>query len=565
MRFRERIPEFLSGLVVIVVVGVLAGHAYGAPPSGDAVRQEIESVPMLLSPTPEAPLSVDLPYRGPMEVKNGQKIKVSRIVLRGNTVFGSTPLGALVSSCEGREVSLAELNEAANRITAYYQNAGYYFARAYVPAQEIKDGVVQIDVLEGYLGEIFINGNEKYTDCYVLRHLCQLRKEGAIRYPTLERSLLLLNDNLGLKSKAVLKAGKELGTTDLYLELAEGDPLLKGYFDYNNFGSRYSSQHRFGFQVEFGNLTKHGDVLSLRGVVGSPIDQLFYGKVNYALPVGCYGTKAGASFTAMRYEVGKEFKILDMSGETNIYSFYVTHPLLRSQGRNLTVEGAFDHKSVRNYVFSDFKTGDDTLSVFKVGANYDELRWGGRNYVSGYLHQGVPDFLGSLDSRDPESSRGASGAGGDFTKLTLDLGHLRKIKDFAYLLVRAGAQVTSDDLVIAEQFSIGGPDSVRGYPMSEYQGDKGYTLSAELRVPVFQNRWKDRVQVVGFLDYGEASLLTPLVGEDGKTCLFGGGLGLRLSLPWETNVRVDLGFPLNDYEPSTGDSATWYFQVVKFF
>ena len=64
----------------------------------------------------------------------------------------------------GRELSLADLDQAAARVTKFYRQSGYPVARAYVPAQEIKDGVVEIAVLEGRFGKLDLHNNSRLSD-----------------------------------------------------------------------------------------------------------------------------------------------------------------------------------------------------------------------------------------------------------------------------------------------------------------------------------------------------------------------------------------------------------------
>ncbi|MCM8763440.1 MAG: BamA/TamA family outer membrane protein, partial [Candidatus Omnitrophica bacterium] len=130
------------------------------------------------------------------------------------------------------------------------------------------------------------------------------------------------------------------------------------------------------------------------------------------------------------------------------------------------------------------------------------------------------------------------------------------------------------NLVAAEQFSLGGPDSVRGYPLSEYLGDYGYNLSAELRVkpaflkariPFTNDVLSEIMQFAFFIDHGGIFLKRPSLGEAKNEYLTGAGFGFRFAFNKDFYVRVDCGFPIGEKEPSTDYNNTWYVQAVKHF
>src|ERR1700730_8663285 len=86
------------------------------------------------------------------------RVLVSRFVVTGVSAFPPEQLRPLLAEGEGRELTLAELEGFAARLTAFYREHGYILARAYVPAQEMRGGVVELAVLEGRVGTIDING-----------------------------------------------------------------------------------------------------------------------------------------------------------------------------------------------------------------------------------------------------------------------------------------------------------------------------------------------------------------------------------------------------------------------
>lgn len=575
---------------VFVICGAGALNSQPAPSVGDILSRQAGEIPPELTYTPEEPLSIQVMPLPETTADLGVTLQVRRFAIRNNTVFSTMVLNRLVAGWENRELTLGQVHEAAREITKFYQEAGYFLARAYVPAQEVRDGVVEIIVLEGRLGEVMVDGNEYYREGFIECHFIPVkydvrsfhRGRTAINYAQLERSLLLLNDNLNLDARAIFRPGKEIYDTDLYLEVEDRRPF-SGYLDYNNFGSRYISRHRFGLTVNAGNLLRQGDVTTLRTAVGVPLNQMFHGSIGYNAPVNWAGTRVGASYSYLSFDVTKAFKILDMEGRSSVYNLNVSHPVIRSQRRNLTVDAAFERKSVTNYIFGEYVTGDDVLSVVNAGLSFNNTDESGRNYLRAHVHQGIPDFLGS--NIDPALGRGPAGATARFTKLTFDAGRIHRLnleglnrlaamftgdcgnydERIGFAVLRAQGQWTNDTLPTAEQFSLGGPDTVRGYPMGDFPADRGFALGLEVRAPILRDRFPERVQLSLFTDYGRGYLVTALPDERKSDSLSGAGLGVRALLPFDINMRLDCAWRIGGIQPSDGHKPAVNIQLVKPF
>jgi len=141
------------------------------------------------------------------------------------------------------------------------------------------------------------------------------------------------------------------------------------------------------------------------------------------------------------------------------------------------------------------------------------------------------------------------------------------------LIVRGEGQVSSNTLVVGEQFSLGGPDSVRGYAVGEYLSDMGYRLNTELRLSPLLD--KGLLQAVFFVDAGVGRIqdVLPEKGEKKEGSLTGTGFGVRVHKDYSVrgknagplgfDVRADVGFPLEDgpgVEEKAG--AVFYFQAL---
>ena len=107
----------------------------------------------------------------------------------------------------GRKVTLQQVYDLAQRITAKYGSDGYVLSRAIVPPQELdpNGAVVRIQVIEGYIDRVeWPPQLAAYRD-FFSHYAAKITAERPVNINTLERYLLLAGDLPGLKFKNSLK------------------------------------------------------------------------------------------------------------------------------------------------------------------------------------------------------------------------------------------------------------------------------------------------------------------------------------------------------------------------
>lgn len=505
-------------------------------------------------------------------------VQVESIKITGNTLISLDELAPLVRPYIGKKLSVAELQEVADAITKAYRERGF-LAKAYIPEQTIKTGVVEVAVLEGKIGEIHIEGNEHYSTPFIKKHFFAAEREKGMKSSTLEKALLLLNDYPDLKARALLQEGKTPGTTDVVVDVEDKRPLHLS-LDYNNFGSESVSRNRYGLGLDFGNLLFEGSTLSLRGLVGSPIEGMAYGRAAYSVPINYRGTKLNLSYAQGDFDVGRELAILAIKMRVKSAGASLSHPFVKSRLSSLTGEFGFDAKNFKQSILGNVSS-HDKIRLIRLGLTYDRIDATGRNFVSLYGSKGLGDRLGGMEEDDPFSSRFIAGADNDFLKWNLDLARFQRISRSFSLILRGAGQLSSESLVAGEQFSVGGPDSVRGYPIGEFLADGGYNVSSELRISPLPN--KELFQLAAFYDRGGGRVQIPAPGLRRRQTLSGYGYGLRINFPYQLKLknpdvdvsgvdvpyrfylRADVGVPIDPPEASTGKDATYYVQAVLRF
>jgi hemolysin activation/secretion protein len=455
-----------------------------------------------------------------------------------------------------------------DRITQLYQNRGYFLAKAYLPEQEIKDGVLKIVVLEGLLGDLKVIGNSIYPTPFVESHFNR-QKQNAIQNQSLERSMLLLNDYMDFQAKGYVQPGLDAGKSNFDVSVHDLRPL-HFTFEYNNFGARLVSRHRFDLGVAVGNLLRDGSDLSVHLLVGSPVSDLTYWIGRYRLPIGFNGTRLNFTYADGDFDAGRFLEVGQFKMDTRAFGVFVSHPFIKQSFLVVNGEVGFDAKNFNS--FDGFVTKRDEIRLLRVAADYNEQTLQGRNMLRVSLLGGLGDVLGGMDDNASHSSR--VGADNRFLKLGFTAGRFHRLNERVIFLVKGDGQVSSESLVVGEQFSLGGVSSVRGYPMGEFLGDDGYNVTLEARMSPFDN--KDIFHLAFFVDAGRANLKRPSAGESDDVSLSGVGLGARFASPYtipffkgeddqktlKTDLKIDVGFPLEDGPVTKGNFAYYYVQVA---
>ncbi len=488
--------------------------------------------------------------------------QIDKIVFTGNTVIDSAEIQPLVAPFQGKQLKLAEAKQIALSITQLYRTKGYITCRAYIPPQKMTDKVLKIQIFEGKLGKVKVQGNKYFSSGVLKRYVNKLKGE-VLQYSDLSRNIKRTNLNPDHEVKAVIVPGKSVGTSDLILDVKDRYPLHIGG-EINNFGTKLTGKERYSVSLRHTNFLGIDDIAAARVQFG---DHVFALGTQYAVPVGDRDTQVGATFNYTDVTVGGPFTVLDLGGTAYAYSAFINHPIYSNDWLGFTWTGSAESKSIENTALGNTSSKDE-LRMLHTGLNIDEQDKWGRTFITNDLTFGVPWF-GASEKHDPLLSR--PNAGASFFKYSGAVNRIHPVKDSTYLLFKGAGQVAPNRLVSAEQFDLGGIYSVRGYPQSDYLGDTGISGTAELRVPFYfipretKAPWSEealwnKLNFVGFVDGGYAKLKAHQVGEFGSQSYWGVGGGVRFDLPRNLTGRFEYGVPVGD-TPSDRSNGQFYFSV----
>lgn len=507
---------------LLAVLGVRA-FAQSLPDAGRVLQET--APPPALQPAPQRDFNLAPPGEA-ASLPGGTTVTLSAVHIAGNTVFSEAELLAVLGEVRGKSFDLAGLRALANRIANHYRQAGYPFARALIPAQPLTDGVLTLQVIEGRYGKIEVQGDGRAQ-----AWLDTLAPGELIAGGPLERRLLLLGDQPGVKISPVLRPGQELGTGDLIVEV-QRERALHGDLGFDNHGNRYTGEARARANLFLDSPFTLGDQIVLLGLVSE--EGTWQGSASYSLPLGTSGLRGSIGYAHTYYELGKDFANLDAHGTAEVASVGLSYPLLRSQEANLALGLQYQHKRLEDRQDAVTMRNDKRSDALPITLQFDRrdawgVTWGALAYTAGRL-----SLDAALDAQDRASRMDSRG---HFDKWNLDLARLQRTSlPSLNLFGRFSAQWASKNLDSSESFLLGGPNGVRAYPVGEGNGDEGWLIQLEARYRIgdfepflFHDAGKVRINA----DNGR--LVAPLA--DNTRSIAGSGLGLRWQYgPWSADA-----------------------------
>lgn len=520
-----------------------------APDAGQILR----NLQPPLAPNPgqlqaPPPQSQQTPAASPTDEQT--KVLIKSIRLTGNQEVPSATLEALVSALVGQPQSLAQLNNAARRITNYYGALGYAVARAYLPAQDITDGQVTISIIEGRIDSYRIRNQSRLADATTAAYLAQIKSGSTIKSDQIDRSLLLLQDTPGVGgSRATLQPGASVGTSELLIEL---DPAqaISASAGLDNYGSRYTGEVRASVNAALASPLQLGDQLALNLL--SSGSALSFARIAYQIPLGSDGLKAGAAYFDTRYRLGKEFAALDATGQASSTSVFAAYPFIRSQQANLSGTLAFESKRLSDRINSTATVTDKRVSLTSLalaGNLQDSLAGGGITSAD------ISLVLGRLNITSPAALAldAAAQTNGRYSRIAYGASRLQRLSDSTLLQFQLTGQQASKNLDSSEKFALGGTNAIRAYPQGEASGDEGLRATVELRQTLSAN-----LQGIAFYDWGNVKVnknpfgVAAASNSNNNRSLGGAGFGLNASfdkfqlkaaLAWRTSGGLPTSVP----------------------
>ena len=548
---RWAILTALAPLASLAPVGVTLAQQAPVVPDSGTILQQLRPVRPQTPASPVTGLTIEQPTG--TQVPAGESFAVQHLEIQGNTRFEPATLHALIADAEGKRLNLAQLSAVADRITDYYHGHHYPLARAVLPAQTIKDGVVVIQVLEAKYGMVTLHNRSRVTDSLLQSTLSPLTVGDVIEQTEMDHVLLLLSDVPKIEVHAVLKPGENVGTSDLDVTTLPG-PRWSAIASIDDYGNKYTGRTRGGGTVTLLDPFDHGDYLSLAGL--SSGEDLNYGRLSYETTLNGLGTRLGGAFSGLHYKLGDGLESLDGHGTAEVASLWAKHPLVRSQNADLYLQVQYDRLTLHDDLDASSIQTDrhlDNGSASLTGDARDALLAGAVSTANLTVTYGRVNFdNGAADTADAATAK----TQGSFSKWNLNLARQQQFTAADGVYLSFAGQWTSDNLDSSQKMIAGGPYTVRAYDLGVLSGDTGELGTAEFQ-HIFGAAWGGTWQASAFFDSEHIVVnKDPWVAGTNAATLSGAGLGLNWSDPQQWSAKLQVaerigGVPTLVHDPSS--------------
>jgi len=481
--------------------------------------------------------------------------------------------------------TLVQLSRLAKSITQRFRQAGFILTQVILPEQDINQGLIVFQVLEGYLENVVVNGSTDYEQSVLMSPFNKLI-ELPLNNQSLEAAMLHLNDFPGLTLAGILRPGGNPGTTELVLDIKE-EKKIDASLLFDNYGTDFTGKHRAWFGVNYNNPSGVGDKLGINIVRTEGPDSAVYGSLNFQYPFyiptsvfkGDY--LVGAEYSRNSFQLGQQLEALKIKGISDTINIFLQKNLTRARSESIFSRVGFTHKNSSTEQLSH-NIAKDTLSVLSVHISSDNLLLTeAMSYqFSLGLHQGIGGLFGATGKQGSEDSSRVGGSGalasGTFNKISLNYTQFYAVNPNNSFTMRINAQVSKDLLISMEQMPLGGPNNVRAYPTSEYLFDTAAFLTTEWKINLnsfYMDQYpslkqqKEKLELALFLDLAAGYLNDPLVNEVKSTSIKGYGIGLLLQNKTKNLLtsRVDIARPIGSIRASNNQSFQIHFNMAYQF
>lgn len=538
-------------LIALVAASLAAASpatfAQNAPGSVEFQRRQFEP---RLAPRaePEAARPAEAP-QPPAASAEGDFI-LRGVVVEGATAINPAALADIWEPLIGAPVTLAALEQIAAAVSARYRAQGFILSQAVLPAQTVEDGVVRIQVVEGFVDQVGVQGGAPSAQAAARRFLAPVAADRPLRLTTLERGVLLTRDALGSDAGTVLQpSATTFGGADLTATL--GDRQVDGFLAVDNRGSRL-----YGGVIVTAGATSYDAIglaerLDALVAVAPNDDYLAFGQLGASVPAPFFdgsvldGSRIEAQVDYSRGE--PDFDRVGVPGftsleqETNVTAGLYT-PFIRTRSENLT--GRLNltwRESTSGAKFDGVSVGSsrDELLVAEGRLTWDRAdRLNGVTLVDVGIRQGVDYGGGVVDGS------GKAQGEPDFTLGQASLIRLQRFGDSDWSLYgEATGQLAASVLPNSERFSLGGEALGRGFAPGNTTGDSGYGARLEVRRDFDADYLRAGIlggQLYAFGDYGQARDRTAERDGDRWEELGSVGLGLRVDVSESVTLTPEI-------------------------
>jgi hemolysin activation/secretion protein len=408
-------------------------------------------------------------------------------------------------------------------------------------------------VLEGKIGKIIVKGTKRYRPSVISAAAEKLRGK-PLQKSDVTTALLYAGDLPGVTVASTFQPGEHTGDTDLVMIATEAKRPVKFMLGANNYGTDLTGRYRAQAGVEWANPLGIGDVFNLNVDYALDPSDNIYGAATYRAPASTVpGLTAivGVSRNELQINTGT-FAALDVKGPSSLYYGGMDWKFInRDDLQEVSTLHIIREESRLDSLGFHLSDEKFLLAEMTYGLLHTDRRFNGVDILQFGLRKSIRDDSLEPDLVSPLHSRSFLVGKVSYTRLQF-------LTKSQRLYLKFVGQYTNDALVPLEQLAIGGPDSVRAYPIADALTDRGYYTSLEYHVdapgfgdkvsPFYGRPWRELLEFQLFVDYAKGfSVGANRDTSPDSVTLSGAGAGLIFRLPrfhhfeFHLNGAVPLG------------------------
>ncbi len=501
-----------------------------------------------------------------------EKFEITAFDVRGNSLLAKGDVDTLVKPFTGKDRVYGDVQRALEALEAAYRAKGYGTVTVYVPEQELKGGVVVLQVTEAVLGKIAVSGNQFFDNDNVRASLPLLQQGSAPNLSAISDNVQLANENPAKRVELTLGVSEEQGKVDAKIGVADEDPK-RIYFSLDNTGDKDTTgQYRLGVSYRDSNVFGRDEVLTL-GYIMSPDE-----------PSGVDVEVFTAGLRIPFYSLGDSLDLIVAASSVNIPANVITpggtlslagkgyifaarwNDLFPRQGEySSRMVYGFDYKWTENPCRPTLVTaGCINLLETPVSATYVG-QWQKPNFAADF-NLGAAYNLRLFDHQDDwrySYAANARSTDADFLIFKGGGSYLRSLPGDWQVKGLLAAQFSADPLPSSQQLSLAGSSAVRGFGERVLTADSGYVANIEAYTPDLapglgpwlKQDFPGSLRALVFYDwaYGEnktkdntdwsdpfgTTILAGTKAINQTTTLSSIGIGLRYSLRKDISAKFD--------------------------
>ncbi len=467
----------------------------------------------------------------------------------GNTLLEAADIERRLRPFVGPQRDFGDVQQALETLQRMYQYRGYAGILVTLPEQELESGDVVFRVTEPKIRHVLVEGNEHFSTDNARRSVPSLVPGATPMSREIAASIKLVNESPAKQGVVLLRPATQNGEVDAVIRTADVYPARYSV-SFDNTGNKETGAYRTAFAYQHANLFDRDHVLTLQYITSpeNTNDVEVYG-VGYRIPLYALGDSVDLVAGYSTANSGTVQNLFDVSGKGAVYAFRYNQNFRSIGDLYHRLVYGLDYRAYQNLVTPVGSKANivPDITVHPLSLNYSGRLRDEQREASFYLYH-ARNIPGGNDGRDSDFKASRRDARAMYRLWRLGGVYSSSIFRDWQFRIKFDAQYSRDALIAAEQFGLGGAESVRGFNERYVSNDKGYRSNWEIYTPEIGVLGLDtaKLRFITFYDTGNLSRNSPQPGETARVSLDSVGLGMRMSYGRNFTAKADFAQVLHD-------------------